>query len=350
MFRFASPYAFFLLLPLAVAALFIWRRGVRSGFLFAPVSWLPTRVTTMRAWLGVLLPLLTLLGALLSIIAAARPQTVMSEVRDRMNVIAIEMVVDVSGSMRGLDFSTKKSNGKWDYRTRLDVVKDTFAEFIEQRPDDLIGLVTFGGFATTRAPLTADHRALQHVLKAVEIPSTDVNKEGGITSAEELQTAIGDGLATAAARLEKAEPKSRIIVLLSDGESNAGIIQPGEAMQAAKELGIRIYTIGVGSTSNRVPIFTRDRFNRKVIDYVNMRLNETELKRISEHTEGKYYNVKNPSGLEEALESINELETTEIERSIYTQYEEWFTLFLLPGAALILLGLTLNMFATRRLI
>ena len=228
--------------------------------------------------------------------------------------------------------------------------QDTFAGFIEQRPDDLIGLVTFGGFATTRAPLTADHRALQHVLKAVEIPSTDVNKEGGITSAEELQTAIGDGLATAAARLEKAEPKSRIIVLLSDGESNAGIIQPGEAMQAAKELGIRIYTIGVGSTSNRVPIFTRDRFNRKVIDYVNMRLNETELKRISEHTEGKYYNVKNPSGLEEALESINELETTEIERSIYTQYEEWFTLFLLPGAALILLGLTLNMFATRRLI
>lgn len=349
MFRFASPYAFFLLLPLAVAAVFVWRRRVKQGILFSALSRVPAGRTTLRSTLGMLLPIVTLIGILLCIFAAARPQTNLSEVRDTTDVLAIEMVVDVSGSMRALDFSTKKPSGDYNIRTRLDVVKETFTAFVDKRLDDLIGLVSFGGFATTRAPLTTDHDALKHVLQAVEIPDPDLDEQGRAVSQEELMTAIGDAIATASARLEKADTQSKVMVLLSDGESNTGIFTPEAAMESARELGIKIYTIGVGTTG-RVPVYVRDRFGRQQIRHQFMRLDEQTLRGIAEHTNGQYFNVKNPSGLEKALASINKLETTEIERSLYVQYEEWFVYLLLPGVALILTGLTLNMLATRRLI
>lgn len=348
MFRFADPYYFFLLIPVGIAAWFVYSKRIRSGILFAPTSRLLITGQTWRIYASYVLPMLFLLGLILSVTALARPQTVFSRIRRLADVIAIEMVVDVSGSMDALDLSVKTGAGI-KYCTRLDAVKETFAEFVKKRPDDLIGLVTFGGYATTRCPLTTDHSALLHVLQGVEIPKPSHDKNGQILNQEELLTAIGDALTTACARLKNTEPKSKIIVLLSDGESNTGIIKPKEAMKAAKELGIKAYTIGVGSTGN-APFWGRDIFGRKSIYYAQVTLDESLLKRIAETTDGKYFNVRDPKGLEKALEDIDNLEKTKVERDIYNQYNELFPWFVGPAIGLIALATGLNMLIARRIV
>ena len=335
------------MLPLAAAAWATYRRAVRSGILFAPASRLPLRTATWRTYLSSVLPVFFLAGLFLSIIALARPQSILSQTRRNADVIAIEMVVDVSGSMEALDLSPQSPAGT-KYLTRLDVVKKTFAEFVDERPDDLIGIVTFGGFAATRAPLTLDHDALLHVLKGIEIPRTTQGRDGNIVNNEELLTAIGDGLATACARIQDTEAKSRIIVLLSDGKSNAGLIKPEQAANAAKTLGIKVYTIGVGSTG-MAPVFGRDMFGQKRLGRMRVVLDEAQLKSIAKTTGGRYFNVKDPNGLQKAMKEINKLETTSIERNITLQYDELFLLLLVPAAILIALGTGLNMFLAKRI-
>ncbi|MDX9868490.1 MAG: VWA domain-containing protein [Kiritimatiellia bacterium] len=345
MLTFATPLAFLLLLPWAAAAWRLYRAGSRAGVLFAATHRLPPKTAGWRVTLAKLVPPIFLTGTLLLILAAARPRTALSRERRSVNAIAIGMVVDVSGSMEALDLSP--SQGEW--RTRLDVVKETFANFVEARPDDLIGLVTFGGYASTRAPLTADHRALIHVLKGVEIPRAQTDAQGRPIDREETLTAIGDGLATGVARLTDAEPATRIILLLSDGESNTGLITPDQAAEAAAKLGIRVYAIGVGS-NNRTPFKTRDLFGRETIAYADATFDETQLKAIAGRTRGRYFSVRDHAGLKAALEEINALETTKIDRHVYQRYQEHFVRFLLWGAALATLALTLNMTLTRRLL
>ena len=336
---FATPLAFLLLIPWALAAWRLYRTGRRAGVLFAPPRRLPHKTAGWRVALARAVPPLFLAGTLLLIVAAARPRTRLARESRSVNAIAINMVVDVSGSMEALDLTPQGE----DYKTRLDVVKEMFATFVKARPDDLIGLVTFGGFASTRAPLTADHRTLLHVLKGVEIP----RNQGG--DQEELQTAIGDGLATGVARLTDAEPKTRIIILLSDGESNAGIISPEQAADAAAKTGVRVYAIGVGSNS-RTPFKTRDMFGRETIAYANATFDESQLKAIASKTNGRYFSVRDNDGLKTALDEINAFETTRIDRQIYERHNEHFVRFLLWGAALAALALTLNMNLTRRLL
>ncbi|MDR2849485.1 MAG: VWA domain-containing protein [Verrucomicrobiota bacterium] len=342
---FATPLAFLLLIPWAIAAWRLYRSGQRAGVLFAATRRLPVKTAGWRVALARLVPPLFLIGSLLLIVAAARPRTTLARERRSVNAIAIGMVVDVSGSMEALDLSPSQNN----WKTRLDVVKEMFAQFVEARPDDLIGLVTFGGYASTRAPLTADHRALVHVLKGVEIPRAQTDAQGRPIDQEETLTAIGDGLATGVARLTDAEPKTRIIILLSDGESNTGIITPDQAADAAAKLGIRVYTIGVGS-NNRTPFKTRDLFGRETIAYADATFDESQLKSIASKTQGRYFGVRDHDGLKNALEEINTLETTRIDRQVYQRFDEHFVRYLLWGAALIALALTLNMQLTKRLL
>lgn len=348
MFQFANPFSFILLLPLTAVAWCVYARRLKQGIRFAPMSRIPNHGHSWRTRAALILPALTIAGLLLLIIAMARPRTMLSKSRKTSDVIAIQMVVDVSGSMEALDLSKKTPTG-WKYKTRLDVVKEAFADFVEKRNDDLIGLISFGGYASTLAPMTSDHDALRHVLAGVETPKQVFDKTGNIINRDELMTAVGDALATACARIENADPVSRIIVLLSDGESNAGIIKPEQAIDVAKKLGIKVYTIGVGSTG-RAPFWSTDRLGRKRIDYSQVRMDEAMLRKIASETDGIYFNVKNEKGLENALSEINKLETTRIEQDIYRQYREMFSKFLFLGIALILLGLTLNMALTRRLI
>lgn len=346
MFRFAHPYYLLLLVPLGIAAWWVFRRRIRQALLFAPFHRIPTQHATWRTRLRPLAPLLFLAGVALFVLALARPQSVFSRTQRKADAIAIQMVVDCSGSMAALDFDPQNYQ-----RTRLDVVKETFAQFIRLRPGDLAGLITFGGFASSRVPLTLDHEALLHSLRGVEIPSEVYGADGQIANAEETRTAIGDALATACARLEKAGTvKSRIAVLLSDGVSNTGLIKPEEAAKAAKTLGIKVYTIGVGSNSPNAPFRGRDMFGRPAIVPVQVEFDEAQLRSIADTTGGQYFNVSDPKGLARAMESINKLEKTSVNTELYNQYDEHFALFLIPGLALVALGAALNIWLGRMLI
>lgn len=349
MFTFASPYAFLLWLPLGAAAWWVYRARTRSGIVFSRAHQCLEGPPSWRARASAALPALTLLGLALAIAALARPRTVLSRMHRTVNAVAIEMVVDVSGSMEALDMSDISGGQIVHRRNRLDAVKETFEQFVRARPDDLVGLVTFGGFASTRCPLTSDHDALLHTLSGVEIPKPAQDANGSIVDQEETMTAIGDGLATGCARLREAQPKSRIVVLLSDGESNTGAITPDEAVKVARQLGIKVYTIGVGRTGI-APFPGRDVFGREVIGNVEVKMDEETLKRIATETRGRYFNVRDPRGLARALQDIDALEKTRIKREVYQQYHEWFGHLLAPALLLIVLGTGANMAVARRLI
>jgi Ca-activated chloride channel family protein len=259
------------------------------------------------------------------------------------------MTVDVSGSMEALDLSPKVSDLSR-ASTRLDVVKELFAKFVCARPDDLIGLVTFGGYASTRSPLTADHEALLHVLKGVQVPAMSFDANGNIVDRDETMTAVGDGLATALARLKNAETKSRIVILLSDGVSNTGAVEPDAAAAAAAKLGIRVYTIGVGTQTSRTPFRARDIFGRTTVQYANMSFDESQLKSIAKKTGARYFGVRDAKGLSTALAEIDQLEKTSLDRTVFQRYREFFPPFLLSGVLLILAAVSVQMSASRRLV
>ncbi len=346
MFKFSSPYYFILLIPLAAGAWAVLREKKRRGLLF-PSAYIPARSSSWRTSIARAAPLLYLLGLLSVIIALARPRNILSTSTRNAEVIAIQMIADVSGSMRALDMSTKTEEG-WKYRTRLDAVKEAFRNFVKQRPHDLTGLITFGGYATTLCPLTLDHQALVHILEGVEIPDPEVDTRGQPVNPEELMTAVGDALATACARLEEVEAKSKIAVLLSDGESNTGAVEPAEAARAAKKLGIKVYTIGVGTTGYADFIVDTPLGSRKVRREVV--LDEKLLRSIAAETGGRYFNVRDKEALAKALEEIDKLEKTRIEQAVYYQYDELFGWFLLPGIIFIAAGTCLNMFCAQRIV
>ncbi|MDA0321917.1 MAG: VWA domain-containing protein [Verrucomicrobia bacterium] len=344
MFRFASPFAFFLFIPLLIAAWWIYCPRIRRGLLFASASRTVARRGSWRTGVSSLLTAITLVGLALAVLALARPQKVFSRTAHTSDAIAIQMVVDISGSMNALDFASLQDP----QRTRLEVVKETFAEFVELRADDLVGLITFGGYATSRVPLTIDHNALRHVLDGVEVPRYRYDGRD-VINADELATALGDGLATACARLKDAEVKSKIVLLLSDGESNTGIVTPDKAMQLAAKLGIKVYTIGVGSSGVAQAVFN-DASGRNLVTRMRVELDEALLKQVARETGGLYFNVRDPHGLQQALDQIDQLEKTEINREVYSQYKELFPPYLSAGITLMALGLCMNMALSRKLI
>lgn len=325
-FQFANPFHFFLLIPLGIAAGWVYRRGIRRGMVFSPSRRIPTSGPSWRAWVGLIMPALFVAGMALLVVALARPRTQFARSTRSADAIAIEMVVDCSDTMRIPDMRSLTAAGVRE-QTRLEAVKSAFEAFVERRPDDLVGLVTFGGFANTRVPLTMDHGVLINVLRAVEVPKVDVSADGQAIGREDLMTAIGDGLATACARLEKAGTKSRIVVLLSDGESNFGVIRPEDATAVARKMGIKVYSIGVG-----------------------VQMDAQTLGQIASTTGGQYFHVTDPGGLDKAMKDIDRLEKTRIQEDSYTLYNELFPWFLIPAMALIGISTVLNMATTRRIV
>ena len=342
MFRFAHPWFLLLLLPLIAAAWAIYGRRISTGTLYPGAGAIPNRMT-WKMLLYRILPLFVLIGTAFCIVGLARPQNVFSEKTRTTKAIAIQMVLDTSGSMGGLDFSQGGNE-----RTRLDVVKETFESFVNRREQDLIGLVTFAGYATSRVPLTLDHDVFSHALDAVQLPRQRIRGRR-IVNEEEFMTAIGDGLATACARLENAEVTSKVVVLLSDGESNAGIITPEQATEAAKTLNIKVYTIGVGSTGN-VKVKSYVAGGRAHFGYQKFRLDEAMLTQIAETTGGRYYNVRSPDALQKALQEIDQLEKTEIDQTIYSQQDELFLPWVVTGTGLLLIGFLGQVVSCGRLI
>ena len=346
---FASPWMFAFLLPLAFAAWRLLRRGRKAGIRFSGFGRLPKSSSAgLRARIAALSPFILLAALALLVIAAARPRTPLTRAKKTVDAIAIAMTVDVSGSMEALDLTPKGERFSRE-TTRLAIVKKLFAEFVENRPDDLIGLVTFGGYAATRSPLTADHQALLNVLKAVQIPTGSYDAQGRAIASDEAMTAIGDGLATALARLKDAAPKSKIVILLSDGVSNTGAVEPEAAAEAAAKMGVKVYAIGVGTRARRTPIFARDIFGRVSIGYSDMAFDEGQLKAISRKTGGAYFPVNDRDSLKKALEEIDKLETTTIESQAYDRWDEHFPLFLFAGAIFAFVAVTLSMASARRM-
>ena len=344
---FANPLMLLLFVPVAVAAWRLLRRGRRSGIRFSAVGRLPAKAAGWRAQVAALTPFLLLAGLSLLTLAAARPRSSLAHEKKSVDAIAIAMTVDVSGSMDALDLTPKGERFSRE-TTRLAVVKKHFAEFVGKRPDDLIGLVTFGGYASTRSPLTADHEALLNVLKGVQIPSIAVDAQGQAIARDEQMTAIGDGLSTALLRLKDAKPKTKIVILLSDGVSNTGAVEPDEAAAAAAKMGVKVYAIGVGTRSRRTPIIGRDFFGRETVQYADMTFDEKQLRSIAKKTGGTYFAVNDRDSLEKALEEIDQLETTQLDADVYNRWKEHFVPFLLAGALLVLLAVTLSMSASRR--
>jgi len=269
-----------------------------------------------------------MLGLLLLVIAFARPQTWFHEEEVLTEGIDILLVLDVSGSMRTEDFRPKN---------RLVVAKDVVSQFVRGRRNDVIGLVAFAANAYTRCPLTLDYEVLLD-----QLGHTD------FATREEDGTAIGLGLATGVARLEKATGKSKVIVLLTDGRNNRGQIDPLTASRLASSLGIKVYTIGVGR-EGEAPYPIDDPLMGKRYIMVSADIDEDSLKQIADATGGQYFRATDAGSLKWIFERIDSLERTEIKVRGYTRKAERFAFFLYPGALCIAFDLLLGATFLRRL-
>jgi Ca-activated chloride channel family protein len=344
-FRFQNPWWLVLLIPLVVVGLLAVRRQRRSAVLYSDVSILGSLPVTMLLRFKRLLPWTRLLGLALVVVALARPQHGREDYRIRTEGIAIQMCIDRSGSMRAMDFQVEGEPVN-----RLEAVKRVFRDFVAGkgslpgRPDDLIGLVAFGGYADSRCPLTLDHGALLEVLKHVEIPEPILDSRNRVINQrlleEELKTAIGDAVALAVDRLKEVKANSRVIILLSDGEQTAGAVDPPEAAETAKAFGIKIYSIGIGSTGY-APVPAQDFFGRRVFRRQPVVLDEATLKMLAETTGGRYFNAKDTKALEDVYAEIDKLEKTVSEGRLYTEYRELYQWAMFPGLGLILLEIVL---------
>lgn len=252
------------------------------------------------------------------VIAMARPQIPSNILPNFGEGIDIAMVLDVSESMQSVDFSPN----------RLEVARDTIESFIKKRAEDRIGLVVFAGTAYTRVPLTLDHQAVLQSLEGVQTES--VSEDG---------TAIGMALSVGINRLKKSEANTKIIVLVTDGDNNAGAIDPETASKLAAESGIKIYTVGVGTDKTIYPVSFMGQTTYKTM---NSGLNEALLQKIAQVSDGVYYRALDEKGLETVFDAINQLEKTEFERDAFQQYDEFAFPFIKIGLVLLLIGIVLD--------
>ena len=335
-FRFYSPLALLLTLP---ALLALWRANhplIRPAAIFSSVADLKALPVTLAQNIRCTLPWLYGAGVLLLIGALARPQAGKTSSKSSTDGIGIEMVVDCSGSMQTPDFD-------WDGQplSRIEAVKRVFGQFVvgssenglPGRPNDLVGCVAFGGFAESRCPLTIDHDALMEILKvSVNIPEAVRDASGRVINGEELMTAIGDGVSLGVDRLRQSKAKSRVLILLTDGGNNAGVVDPREAAKIAKNMGVKIYTIGIGSHEGAGPGGDDD-------------FDEELLRDMAAGGGGRYFNATNTDALKTIYGEIDKLERTKVEELKFTEYNELYPWLALPGLALIFAVCCLN--ATR---
>jgi len=345
--RFQDPLWLLLLGVLAVIGVLAVRRQRRVAVLYSDVSLLRALRPTLALRVKRALPWVRLVGLGLVIAALARPQHGIEEFRIQTEGIAIQMCLDRSGSMAALDFQLDGQQVD-----RLAIVKRVFRDFVmgkgklPGRPDDLVGLVTFGGYVEPRCPVTLDHGALVQVLDEVEIPRPIFDQRGRAINErlwhEDSQTAIGDAVALAAKRLEKVKAATKVIILLTDGTQTAGVLKPAEGAKIAKTLGVKVYTIGIGSNAMvPIPDPEADAFGRRVLRQEYIPLDEQTLKQVADITGGKYFNAQDTESLENVYAEIDQLEKSPSEGRLYSEYHEWYQYLMFPGLALILAEIVL---------
>lgn len=269
---------------------------------------------SLRFWLRPLPIILRVAAVSMFIVALARPVNITQEHETTTDGIDIVMAMDISGSMLARDFTPD----------RLTSAKHLAAEFVANRRGDRIAVVAFAGEAFTQAPLTSDQATVETMLSRLRSGVVD---DG---------TAIGNGLATAINRLRESSAKSKVIILLTDGVNNRGQISPLMAAEIARDMGIKVYTIGVG-TRGRAPYPAVDIFGNQTTVMADVEIDEELLQQISSMTGGKYYRAVNDEALREIYAEINELEKSKVQVTNYQTYEELFLMWVLLG--LLFLGL-----------
>ena len=327
MIRFLQPEWFWALALLPLVALWRGRRGPVAAVQYSHVGLAREVARRSRSRAGNWLWLLSLLAAALMIAGLARPQRGNSRTEITANGIDIVLALDVSGSMQALDFLIDNQRVN-----RIEVVKSVVSRFIDQRPNDRIGLIAFAGSPYLVSPVTLDHDWLQQNLERVSIGQSD---DG---------TAIGSAIAASVNRLRGTHAKSKVVVLLTDGVNNAGKLAALAAAEAAKALGIRIYTIGVG-VRGKAPIPVRDEAGNQHIIMAKVDVDEKTLQTIADETGGKFNRATDTDSLKKIYEQINQLETTAQTVQKFEHYDELFSWALVP--ALALLGFTTLLQHTR---
>lgn len=318
--EFANPEYLYLLLVLPLMGAWYWYKNYRSKAEIQISTTLPFAATkrSVRQYLYHLLFVFRILAVGLLIVALARPQSSSSRQDVTIEGIDIVLSLDISGSMLAEDL---KPN-------RLEASKDVAKEFIQGRPNDRIGLVVFSGEAFTQVPLTTDHQVLINMLMELK---SGIIEDG---------TAIGDGLATSAARLQDSEAISKVIILLTDGVNNMGSVDPLSAAEIAKLYGIRIYTIGVGSYGT-APFPYKTPFG---IQYQNVEveIDEELLQQVAELTDGKYFRASSNQKLKEIYDSIDKLEKSKIDVTEFHKKSEEFWPFAFLALVLFALEILLK--------
>jgi Ca-activated chloride channel homolog len=330
-FRLEQPW--FLLLTLFLPL--FWLIGSRfqrpPAIRFAAARIFERATTFRRSWRKSVQNALYYLGCVCLIVALARPQFGTATNRIHANGIDIMILLDVSLSMLSEDYSigTKRAS-------RLEVVKQVTEKFINGRPDDRIGVIAFSGRAYLVSPLTLDHSWLVENLSRLSIRRIGDQTAIGSSLVED-GTAIGSALATAANRLRDKHAKSRVIVLLTDGDNNAGKIPPLTAAEAAAAIGIKIYTIGAG-TNGLVPFPHSDGFGNTYYSQEYMPFKEDTCREIARIGNGVFFRAADTKTMTEIFEQIDQFEKTEIELQKYESYQDIFIWLL--GAGVCLLGAT----------
>jgi Ca-activated chloride channel homolog len=320
---FLNPEFFwlFLLIPMAAAWMF-WKRNQQSATLKISSTKGFKGSNTLLTRLKPVLNVLRLLALSSLIIAMARPRTVdISNQTKTTRGIDIVMAMDVSGSMLAKDLRPN----------RMEALKDVAADFVEERPNDRIGLVVYASEAYTKTPVTSDKAVILEAIKGIKYDT--VLQDG---------TGIGMGLATAVNRLKDSKAKSKVIILLTDGVNNAGFIEPETAADIAKQYGIKVYTIGLGTNGMAESPYALSPNGQILFQMMKVEIDEQLLRNIARKTDGKYFRATSNSKLAEIYASINKLETTEIEELKFYDYDEKFRPFVWLAGFLILLEIGLR--------
>lgn len=317
---FAHPWLLLLLLLLPLMAWLKGKRGAPPAFLYSSVQLVRAVLNVSRSRSGAFLAALRWLALALLIIALAQPRLTKSQTEVKASGIDIAVAIDLSGSMNAPDFELDGQPA-----SRFNMAKEVLKSFIQKRPNDRIGLVAFASQAFIAAPLTLDHDFLMENLDRLQLGVIDWRS-----------TAIGDGLGTSINRLRDLKAKSKIVILMTDGENNSGRLPPLTVAEAARALNVKIYTIGVGK--HGAPAGP----DADVID-------EDTLQKIADMTGGKYYRADNTEHFQQIYDDIDKLEKSEAVVKKYTQVNELFAWFVSPGLALVAIELLLKHTILRRL-
>jgi len=320
---FAHPYFLLLLLLLPLAAWLKGRRGSPPAFLYSSVRLVAGLTGVRRSRAGALLAALRWLVLALFLLALAQPRLTKSTTEVKASGIDIVVALDLSGSMNTPDYEVNRQR-----ISRFNLAKSVLEKFVEQRPDDRIGLVVFAARAFLASPLTLDHDFLLDNIDRLEIGT--INSDA---------TAIGDGLVTALNQLRDLKAKSKIIVLMTDGGNNSGQIDPDTAAAAAAALGVKVFTVGLG--------------NRELVEAMGLPPgylpDDDALQKIAQTTGGTFYRAENSEKLRQIYAEINRMEKTEAVVNKFTEYQELFPWFISSGLALLLLEITLGQTVLRKL-